>query len=87
MSGGAEIKLARTQSEEFAEGAGLPLNQARALIAEEREVEQMKTVRKLGSADVMQDVQVQPPIQREIDSAQTCVCVRACVQRDAFVHI
>ena len=37
MSSGVEIKSARTQSEDFAEGAGLPLEQARALIAERSE--------------------------------------------------
>ena len=71
MSGGVEIKSTRTQSEDFAEGAGLPLEQARALIAEEREAKLMQTVRNLGSADVVQNAQAQPPIQTEIDSAQT----------------
>ena len=52
---GVETKSARTQSEEFAEGAGLPLDQARALIAEEREATRMQTLRNLASADVVQN--------------------------------
>ena len=63
----------RTQSVEFAEETGLPLNEARALIAEQRTAECMQPSSNLGQTDGEVNVRVRACVHTAQACAQACV--------------